>query len=318
MENLNGEQQHKPVLLTEVLEALSIVDDGIYIDCTFGRGGHARAILEQLGQAGRVIAIDRDPEAILAGKALEAEDSRFTIEQGAFSVLKDVAERQDVSGKVNGILFDLGVSSPQLDDAERGFSFMHEGPLDMRMDPSHAISAAEWIARTSERDMVQVFSEYGEAPFSKRIAKAIVEARHETPFETTKQLADLISAVSPKQGKPGQKVIHPATRVFQAIRICVNDELGEVKKVLEQVTNVLGPKGRLAVISFHSLEDRLIKRFIKKAAVGDNFPAGLPIPTSMLNPTLKMVGKLIKAGKEELQHNPRSRSAVLRVAEKMA
>ena len=317
METTNDEQQHKPVLLEEVLEALSIVDDGIYIDCTFGRGGHSRAMLKRLGNQGRLIAIDRDPQAIQEGKALESEDKRFTIEQGAFSALQEVADRQGVTGKVNGILFDLGVSSPQLDDADRGFSFMREGPLDMRMDPDHAQSAADWLAKATDREMVKVFSEYGEERFSKRIARAIVATREETPIETTKQLADLIREVTPNQNKPGKKNIHPATRVFQAIRIFINDELGEVKRVLDQVLDTLAPGGRLVVISFHSLEDRIVKRFMKKAAVGDDFPPSLPIPASMLNPTMKIIGKVIRASDEEVSGNPRSRSAVLRVAEKV-
>lgn len=318
MEMTNDEKQHKPVLLEEVLEALSIVEDGIYIDCTFGRGGHSRAMLNRLDLQGRLIAIDRDPQAIDAGKALESEDPRFSINQGAFSILQEVADQHGVAGKVNGILFDLGVSSPQLDDAERGFSFMREGPLDMRMDPDHAQSAADWLATATDREMVKVFSEYGEERFSKRIARAIVAAREESPLVTTKQLADLIRDVTPNQNKPGQKSIHPATRVFQAIRIFVNDELGEVKKVLDQALDVLAPGGRLAVISFHSLEDRIVKRFMKKAAVGDDFPRDLPIPASMMNPKMNLVGKMIKAGKEELSENPRSRSAVLRIAEKVA
>ena len=315
---VNDEQQHKPVLLDEVLEALSTVDDGIYIDCTFGRGGHSRAMLKFLGHQGRIIAIDRDPQAIQEGKALASEDKRFTIEKGAFSILEEVVDRLGVTGKVNGILFDLGVSSPQLNDAERGFSFMRDGPLDMRMDPDHAHSAADWLATATRREIVQVFSEYGEERFSKRIARAIVATREEAPIETTKQLADLIYEVTPPQGKkPGEKTIHPATRVFQAIRIMVNDELGELKKVLDQVLRVLAPGGRLAVISFHSLEDRIVKRFMKRAAVGDNFPRELPIPASMLDPTLKIIGKMIRATDEEILRNPRSRSAVLRVAEKV-
>lgn len=318
MEVNKDEQQHKPVLLEEVLEALSIVEDGLYIDCTFGRGGHSRAMLKQLGNQGRLLAIDRDPYAIQAGKMLESEDPRFSIEQGAFSALKTITDQKGITGKVNGILFDLGVSSPQLDDAERGFSFMREGPLDMRMDPDHAQSAAEWLATAAEREMVQVFSDYGEERFSKRIARAIVVTREETPIETTKQLAELISEVTPDMSKPGQKSIHPATRVFQAIRIVINEELDEIKKVLDQALDVLAPGGRLAVISFHSLEDRIVKRFMKKAAAGDDFPRELPIPASMMNPTMTIIGKMIKTGKEELAENPRSRSAVLRVAEKVA
>ena len=317
MEVKNDEQQHKPVLLEEVLEALSIVEDGIYIDCTFGRGGHTRAMLEQLGDQGRLIAIDRDPEAIKVGRALESEDPRFSIEQEAFSALKTIADQKGITGKVNGILFDLGVSSPQLDDADRGFSFMREGPLDMRMDPDQSISAADWLATATDREMVRVFSEYGEERFSRRIARAIIATRGETPIKTTKQLAELIREVTPDMSKPGQKSIHPATRVFQAIRIFINDELGEIKTVLDQALEILAPGGRLAVISFHSLEDRIVKRFMKKAAAGDDYPRELPIPASMMNPTMKIIGKMIKAGKEELAENPRSRSATLRVAEKV-
>ncbi|MFK8067636.1 MAG: 16S rRNA (cytosine(1402)-N(4))-methyltransferase RsmH [Gammaproteobacteria bacterium] len=310
-------QQHKPVLLDEVLEALSIVEDGIYIDCTFGRGGHSKAMLNSLGKEGKVIGIDRDPSAIEAGNTLASEDKRFSIEQGAFSKLQQIADQKGVTGKVSGILFDLGVSSPQLDNAERGFSFMRDGPLDMRMDPEHSSSAADWIAKATDREMVKVFSEYGEERFSKRIARAIVARRDEEPVVTTKQLADLIKEVTPNQSKPGQKAIHPATRVFQAIRIFINDELGEVKNVLDQAMNILAPGGRLAVISFHSLEDRIVKRFMKKAAAGDNYPKDLPIPTSMLNPDMKLIGKMIKASADEIERNPRSRSAVLRVAERM-
>ncbi len=317
MAAIDKEQQHKPVLLDEVLEALSIVEDGIYFDCTFGRGGHSKSILKKLGKQGKLIAIDRDPFAIQAGNILAIEDKRFSIEQGAFSILEQIADQKGVTGKVNGILFDLGVSSPQLDDAERGFSFMREGPLDMRMDPENSISAADWIATATDREMVQVFSEYGEERFSKRIARAIVARRDEAPIVTTRQLASLIKAVTPNQSKPGQKAIHPATRVFQAIRIFINDELGEVKKVLDQALSILAPGGRLVVISFHSLEDRIVKRFMKKAAAGDTYPKDLPIPVSMLNPDMKLVGKMIRASVAEVDRNPRSRSAVLRIAERM-
>ncbi len=313
----NG-QQHKPVLLAEVLEALSIIENGIYIDCTFGRGGHTRAMLEQLGDQGRLIAIDRDPEAIRTARVLESEDKRFSIEQGPFSILKEVADRHGVTGQVNGILFDLGVSSPQIDEAERGFSFMREGPLDMRMDPDQGISAAEWLASAGEREMVEVFSKYGEERYAKRIARAITETREESPIETTTQLARLVIEVIPGQNKPGQKTIHPATKVFQAIRIFINRELDEIREALDQALEVLSPGGRLAVISFHSLEDRIVKRFMKKAASGDPFPANLPVPVSMLEPKLKVIGKMIRASEEEIAVNPRARSAVLRVAERVA
>lgn len=309
-------ERHQSVLLEEVLQGLMIRDDGIYIDCTFGRGGHSRAMLQRLGDHGRVIAIDRDPEAIKAGMLLASEDRRFTIEQGPFSMLKEIAGQHSLIGKVNGVLFDLGVSSPQLDNATRGFSFMREGPLDMRMDPASGISAADWLATASEQEMSDVFKRYGEERFARRIARAIAAARNITPIETTRQLAEIVRSASPRQ-RPGEKAIHPATRVFQAIRIYINDELGEVKKALDQVLEVLVPGGRLAVISFHSLEDRIVKRFMKKAAQGDDFPLGMPVPVAMLNPTLKIIGRKIRASDKEIASNPRARSAVLRVAEKI-
>lgn len=316
-EVFDHDEQHQPVLVDEVLEGLSICSDGIYIDCTFGRGGHSRAMLKRLGDQGRVIAIDRDPVAIKAGMVLASDDRRFTIEQGPFSMLREIAVKHSLIGKVDGILFDLGVSSPQLDVAARGFSFMREGPLDMRMDPASGVSAGEWLATASEQEMSEVFKRYGEERYARRIARAIVTARKITHIETTRQLAEIVRSASPRQ-KPGEKTIHPATRVFQAIRIFINDELDEVKKVLDQVLEILSPGGRLAVISFHSLEDRIVKRFMKKAALGDDFPPGMPVPAAMLNPTLKIIGRMIRASDEEIASNPRARSAVLRIAEKLS
>lgn len=311
-------EQHKPVLMDEVLEALIVGEEGIFIDCTFGRGGHTRAMLQRLGTASQVIGIDRDPEAVAVAQTLAAAEPRFAIEQGAFSILKRVAEERDLLGKVDGILFDLGVSSPQLDDAERGFSFMRNGPLDMRMNPSAGISAADWIATASIDEMADIFKRFGEERHAKRIARAIELARSEAPITTTSQLADIVKEAVPKKpNRPGTRSIHPATQVFQAIRIHINDELGEITRVLQDVLSVLKPGGRLAVISFHSLEDRIVKRFMKKAAQGDDFPVDMPVTVDMLNPTLKLIGGAQKAQLHEIDGNPRARSAVLRVAEKL-
>lgn len=312
------QEQHKPVLLDEVLEALMKNDEGVYIDCTFGRGGHTRAMLAQLGTASRVIGIDRDPDAIRAAQALAQKDNRFSIVHGAFSILQDVAEQHGVLGQVDGVLFDLGVSSPQLDEAQRGFSFMREGPLDMRMNPQAGQSASEWLAIAGIDEMADIFKRYGEERYAKRIARAIEAARVESPITTTTQLAAIVKDASPtKKYRPGVRVIHPATQVFQAIRIFINDELGEVERTLEQALTVLKPGGRMAVISFHSLEDRIVKRFMKKAAQGDDYPIDMPVTVDMLNPEVKLIGGVKKAKQVELAQNPRSRSAVLRVAEKL-
>ena len=306
---------HQPVLLDEVLDGLAIKPDGIYVDGTFGRGGHASAILERLGLEGRLLAIDKDPQAVAAAEARFGSDPRFAIEQGSFTQLESLVQKRgwQQQGGVDGVLLDLGVSSPQLDDASRGFSFRQDGDLDMRMDPSRGQSAAEWLATADEYDIRRVLREYGEEKFAKRIAYAIVKARVENPITSTRQLAALIADASPfhERGKD------PATRSFQAIRIFINNELGDVKACLPQALEVLRPGGRLAVISFHSLEDRIVKRFMRDEARGDDFPPGLPIPQSALSPKLRLIGKAIRASKQEIDHNPRARSAVLRLAERL-
>ena len=306
---------HQPVLLDEVLDGLAIKPDGIYVDGTFGRGGHASAILERLGPEGRLLAIDKDPQAVAAAEARFGADPRFAIEQGSFTQLESLVQKRgwQQQGGVDGVLLDLGVSSPQLDDASRGFSFRQDGDLDMRMDPSRGQSAAEWLATADEYDIRRVLREYGEEKFAKRIAYAIVKARVENPITSTRQLAALIADASPfhERGKD------PATRSFQAIRIFINNELGDVKACLPQALEVLRPGGRLAVISFHSLEDRIVKRFMRDEARGDVFPPGLPIPQSALSPKLRLIGKAIRASKQEIDHNPRARSAVLRLAERL-
>jgi len=309
----NNNFEHAPVLLREVLEGLRIKADGVYVDGTFGRGGHARAILAKLGPAGQLIGLDKDPQAISAAQELVKQDERFSIERGSFTMLETVIQRRGLEGKVDGLLLDLGVSSPQLDDPSRGFSFINDGPLDMRMDNENGISAAEWIASAKEREISQVLFDYGEERHGKRIARAICKAREEQEITTTKQLATIVSDANPSH----EKNKHPATRSFQAIRIFINAELDDVSSVLKQSVNVLAEGGRLAVISFHSLEDRIAKRFIRKQAKGDDLPRHLPVTVAELNPTFKSIGKAIRAGKKELSVNPRARSAVLRIAEKL-
>ncbi len=303
---------HKAVLLDEALAALSIQPAGIYIDGTFGRGGHSGAILQQLGSSGRLLAVDKDPEAILSAEQFSS-DERFSIIKDSFAVLGDVATAAGIYGQVNGLLLDLGVSSPQLDDAERGFSFSQDGPLDMRMDPDSGQSAAAWLARAEADDIAKVLKEYGEERFAKRIARAIVTAREEQAITTTARLADIVSKANPawERGK------HPATRSFQAIRIFINRELDDLLACLDQVLPMLAVGGRLAVISFHSLEDRIVKRFIRDLARGDRFPPGVPVTQDQVKPQLKMIGKAIRSGQQELSENVRARSATLRVAEKL-
>jgi len=309
----NNDFKHAPVLLAEVLEALRIRPDGVYVDATFGRGGHSRAILEKLGPAGQLIGLDKDPQAISAAQELVKQDGRFSIERGSFTMLETVIQSRGLEAKVDGLLLDLGVSSPQLDDPSRGFSFLNDGPLDMRMDNENGLSAAQWLASAKEREISQVLFDYGEERHGKRIARAICMAREEEPITTTLQLAAIISDANPSH----EKNKHPATRSFQAIRIFLNQELEEVESVLEQSLKVLAKGGRLAVISFHSLEDRIAKRFIRKQAKGDDLPRHLPVTADALNPRFKSIGKAIRASDEELSKNPRSRSAVLRVAEKL-
>jgi 16S rRNA (cytosine1402-N4)-methyltransferase len=305
--------EHIPVLLDETVTALNIKPDGLYIDGTFGRGGHARAILGELSSKGRVLGLDKDPEALEEGQDLAAKDVRFTIEQCSFAKLSDTVKTRFWQGKVDGILLDIGVSSPQLDIAERGFSFRKEGPLDMRMNPDEGKSAAEWLAYASMDEITTVLKTFGEERFGKRIARAIVETRDASPLRTTKQLADLVDKASPFR----EKNKHPATRTFQAIRIHINNELDDLSLVLQQAIDVMAIGGRLTVISFHSLEDRIVKRFFRDQAKGDDLPAYFPITADQLNPSIKLIGKAIKSGEEELARNPRARSAVLRVVEKI-
>lgn len=307
-----SETAHVPVLAQEAVDALAIDPQGVYVDATFGRGGHSRLILAQLGPAGRLVALDRDPDAIRAGAAVH--DARLTLVRRAFSQLGTVLDELGIA-RVNGILLDIGVSSPQLDDATRGFSFRFDAPLDMRMDPDSGMSAADWLATATEGEIGEVIRSYGEERFAKPIARALVAARQKERIGTTGQLARLIAAAVKKR-EPGQ---HPATRSFQAIRIYLNRELEELKAVLPQCVERLLPGGRLAVISFHSLEDRIVKRFMRDEAQGEQAPARLPIPAAMLKPgRLKLVGRARHASDAEVAANPRARSAVLRVAERVA
>jgi len=307
--------EHQPVLLHEAIDALSIKPSGIYLDGTFGRGGHSAAIIEQLSDEGHLLATDRDPEAVATATSRFADDIRFTIARANFTELRDECEKRGWLGKVDGILLDLGVSSPQLDDSERGFSMRENGPLDMRMDPDSGISAAEWLEKAKANEIAGVLKKYGEERFAKRIAGAIVAYRDEHgPFTDTATLSKVITEANPKW----ERERHPATRSFQAIRIEINAELKAIELFLESVMEMLAPGGRLVVISFHSLEDRRIKRFMRDLARGDDFPPDLPITADQINPELKLVGRAVRASKEELERNPRARSAVMRVAERIA
>lgn len=306
--------EHQSVLLTEVLDALSIKPDGIYLDATFGRGGHAQAILNRLSPTGRLLAMDKDPDAIAYAHQRFSDEPRFKIYHGSFAQLEKFLDIQQLLGKVDGILFDLGVSSPQLDESERGFSFMRPGKLDMRMDYSTGVDAATWIASVSEQSLANALYEYGEERFARRIARAIVTARLEAPITTTQQLAEIIAKAHPawQHGK------HPATRSFQAIRIAVNHELEDLEQGLKQALSALAIGGRLAVISFHSLEDRIVKHFMQHQERSDQFPAKLPVKHQNNLPKMKRLGRAIKPGVEEISLNPRARSAVLRVGEKLS
>lgn len=307
---------HQPVLLEEVLAALALRPDGIYLDGTFGRGGHAAAVLTRLGPEGRLLAVDKDPEAVAVAGERFGADARFEIERGSFTMLGQMVRERGWTGQVAGILLDLGVSSPQLDDAGRGFSFRSDGPLDMRMDPDSGVSAAEWLATAPEKEIAQVLKEYGEERFAGRIARAIVRTREADPeaLRTTRQLAEVVAKANPRW----EKHKDPATRSFQAIRIFINRELDDLDGFLAQVPDLLAPGGRLAVISFHSLEDRRVKRFIRREERGPELPPDLPVTADQVPSRLRAVGRAVRAGKAECERNPRARSAVLRVAERPA
>ncbi len=302
------------MLLQEALEGLSLRDDGWYVDATYGRGGHSAALLAGLGAEGRVLALDKDPDAVAHGREQLCQDSRFTIRHAGFEDLGTVVAPWLKGHALAGILFDLGVSSPQLDQPERGFSFAHDGPLDMRMNAASGPTAAEWLASVPERELADVLFRYGEEPRSRQIAAAIVRARASGSLTTTRQLAALIAAHA---GRPGRR-IHPATRAFQAIRIAINDELGALERGLAQSLELLAPHGRLVVISFHSLEDRLVKRFMAREARGDEAYAGLPSIPPHARPRLRLIGKLVRPTNAEVEHNARARSARLRIAERLS
>lgn len=306
---------HQSVLFEEALDSLNILPDGFYIDGTFGRGGHSSGILQKLGQTGRLLAFDRDIDAIGSSEArILLQDQRFSLHHGCFSDLAAVTRQLGLAGKINGILLDLGVSSPQLDTAERGFSFLRDGPLDMRMDTNQGQTAAEYLAVADEQDLVKVLFDYGEERFARRIAKAIIQTRQQQPLQTTLQLAKLIEESVPFK----DKYKHPATRTFQALRIEINQELEQIKTALTQALEVLAPGGRLVVIAFHSLEDRIVKRFIRDESGRKNNPGKLPIKEQdIAKGQLRKVGKSIRAQQQELQLNPRARSAIMRVAEKI-
>jgi len=303
------------VLLAEVLEQFAIREAGIYVDGTFGRGGHSEAILARLGPTGRLFAMDRDPDAVAAGRLVAQADPRLTVVHAEFSRLGKQVRERGWEGRVDGILLDLGVSSPQLDAPERGFSFLHDGPLDMRMNPqAPGPNAAQWLALAPEAEIAQVLRDFGEERFARRIARALVQARRDQPIERTGQLAAIVAAANPAW----ERDKHPATRAFQAIRIHINRELEELAQGLEQALQVLAVGGRLLVISFHSLEDRMVKRLFRQGVQGDVLPRGVPVTAAELRPRLRLPTSMLRAGPAELATNPRARSARLRVAERLA
>jgi len=308
------DKTHISVLLAEAVDGLNINPDGCYIDCTFGRGGHSSLILSQLSKQGRLLAIDRDPSAIAAAEKFK-DDERFHIEHQGFAHLADIAEQHQLTDNVDGILLDLGVSSPQLDEAERGFSFMKDGPLDMRMDTTRGQTAAQWLAVADVEDITWVLRTFGEEKHAWLIANAIVDAREETPITRTSQLAKLIKTTAPQR----EIKKHPATRSFQAIRMYINSELEQIEKVLAASLHVLNEGGRLVVISFHSLEDRLVKQFMRKHSQGKQVPRGLPVSEAELNKgkKLQLIGRKLKPSKTEVEINVRSRSSVLRIAQRL-
>lgn len=303
---------HIPVLRDAVLEGLDVRADGFYVDGTFGRGGHSRAILDRLGAGGRLLAMDRDPEAASAASSF-AGDPRFVFEPGSFSTMAETLRRRFPERAPDGVFLDLGVSSPQLDTPERGFSFQHDGPLDMRMDPAHGESAADWLAHAEQDEIADVIYHYGEERHSRRIARAIVAARSETPITRTAQLAEIVRRAVPGR-EPGK---HPATRTFQALRIHVNRELDELEQWLESLPDVLQPGARMVVISFHSLEDRMVKQALRGPRADTRLPRGLPVMPKTPERSWRAIGKPVRADAEEQRRNPRSRSAVLRVGERV-
>ncbi|WP_457913474.1 16S rRNA (cytosine(1402)-N(4))-methyltransferase RsmH [Candidatus Gillettellia adelgis] len=306
--------EHITVLLDEAVNGLNIHSNGIYIDGTFGYGGHSRKILSLLGRHGRLLAIDRDPQAIISARSIN--DSRFTIIKGPFSALSEYVRERKLIRKIDGILFDFGISSQQLNDAKRGFSFMRDGPLDMRMDPNTKTSAAQWLMKATAQDIAWVLKNFGEERFAKAIARAIVKRNRITPITHTKQLADLIAHTTPNY----EKHKHQATRSFQAIRIYINNELEEIEQALNSALEVLTPEGRLSIISFHSLEDRIVKRFIRYYSCGAQVPAGIPLTEKQLQKMggvlLNSLGKIMPSA-TEVARNPRARSAVLRIAQRV-
>ena len=312
---MQHDKSHISVLLDEAITGLAIKPDGTYIDCTFGRGGHSGLILSQLSQSGKLIAIDRDPTAIKAAEKY-SDDARFSIVHDGFANLAAIAKELELIGQVDGILMDLGVSSPQLDEAERGFSFMKDGPLDMRMDTSKGQTAAQWLASADVEDISWVLKTFGEEKHAWRIANAIVDNREQQPLTRTSELAELIKKTAPQR----EIKKHPATRSFQAIRMYINSELEQIEKALAASLDVLKPEGRLVVISFHSLEDRLVKQFMKKHSQGKQVPRGLPVSEAELNKgkKLTLVGRKTKPSKAEVEENVRSRSSVMRVAQRLA
>ena len=310
---MSVEVGHKAVLLKEAVEALITNPDGLYIDGTFGRGGHAALILSQLSETGSLMAVDKDPKACEVAKKKFSKDARFEIKQASFADIRKLITEKQHEGTVSGVLLDLGVSSPQIDDPIRGFSFLRDGPLDMRMNPSCGISAAEWLSTAKENDIAQVLKDYGEERYSKRIARAIAAARADKPITRTGQLAAIVKEANPAW----EKDKHPATRAFQGIRIFINQELKDLESVLPDILEIMAVGGRLVIISFHSLEDRIVKRFIRDQEKGKAIPRGLPVMEKDIVRRLRSIGKIVKPSGLEIKGNVRARSAVMRIAEKL-
>lgn len=307
-----NEHSHTPVLLEEAIDGLGIKEDGFYVDGTFGRGSHTKAILQRLGKDGSLLVMDRDPAATEYARKHFGNEPRMEIVEAPFSQLQSVLEQRGLMQAVDGILFDMGVSSPQIDNPERGFSFQSDGPLDMRMDTRTGVTAADWLATVDEKELAHIIKKYGEEKFSKRIAGAIVREREENKIDTTEKLSKIIKQAVPTR----ERKKDPATRTFQAIRIFINQELSEIEEVLPQAVSALKPGGRLVVISFHSLEDRIVKHFFRDTAQGPVLPPDLPIRASEFESPIELVGKPVKASEKEISENPRSRSAILRIVER--